>query len=336
MDLECWSEDWGIPSIDPECLKIMAFSKFSGAPLNLKPTNNPFWTPRGDLPVLRHSGVILTDFPSVARHLRSCNYSADYNLSQKQVAEAGAFIQMVEERLGPALKYLMWIDAKNQVEVTRPWFGSHLPFPLGLYYPNKFEQQAVQLIESLHGQQNEHNQIDIGGDSVVETNVYRGAEECLTSLSNRLGDQHYMFGRSPSSADAVLYAYLAPLLKAPFHSCGLQNYLKNCTNLVKFTVRISQNYFPKVVKNWEEKQRENSSNSTSGPSSNSSSSTSPTSGEEGEEAWPNQGRNKVLAGCVATTAMLGYAYTSGLVDIVRNVEIRWGEEDDEEYDEEED
>lgn len=325
MDLECWSGDWGIPSVDPECLKILAFAKFSGAPLNLKATNNPFWTPRGDLPVLRHAGTVLTDFPSVARHLRNCNYSADYNLTQKQLAESGAFIQMMDQKLGPAIKYLKWIDAKNQVEVTRPWFGSHLPFPLGLYYPNKFEQSAVQLIESLYGEEGTGH-VEIGADSIVETSVYRGAEECLTSLSNRLGEQHYMFGRSPSSVDAVMYAYLAPLLKTPFPNCALQNYLKNCSNLVKFTVRISQNYFPKVVKAWEESSKESVNNK--GDSSNE------TTGVQEDESWPNQGRNKVLAGCVATTAMLGYAYTSGLVDVVRNVEIRWGdeEEEEEEYD----
>jgi len=319
--------------VDPECLKILAFAKFSGAPINMNPTNNPFWTPRGDLPVLRHAGTVLTDFPSVARHLKSCNYSADYNLSQKQLAEAGAFIQMMEQRLGPAIKYLMWIDAKNQAEVTRPWFGSHLPFPLGLYYPNKFEKHAIQLIESLYGEEGETaGHVEFGSDTVIETSVYKGAEECLTSLSNRLGEQHYMFGRSPSSVDAVMYAYLAPLLKAPFPSSSLQNYLKNCSNLVKFTVRISQNYFPKVVKSWEESSNRGGEGDTG---SNSRDSNTATDSSEGE-SWPNQGRNKVIAGCLASTAMLGYAYTSGLVDVVRNVEIRWGEDDDEEYEEEED
>ena len=33
MELEAWSGDWGLPSIDAECLKILAFAKFSGAPL---------------------------------------------------------------------------------------------------------------------------------------------------------------------------------------------------------------------------------------------------------------------------------------------------------------
>jgi len=35
-----------------------------------------------------------------------------------------------------------------------------------------------------------------GNDTVVETAVYQAAQECLTLLSNRLGDSHYMFGRS--------------------------------------------------------------------------------------------------------------------------------------------
>ena len=43
-----------------------------------------------------------------------------------------AFIQLMDEKLNPAIKYLYWIDTKNHVEMTRPWFGKHLPFPLGI------------------------------------------------------------------------------------------------------------------------------------------------------------------------------------------------------------
>jgi len=320
MELEAWSGDWGLPSIDAECLKILAFAKFSGAPLTQKSTNNPFWTPAGDLPVLRHAGVVLTDFNSIARHLRACNYSADYNLPPKQVAEASAFIQLMDEKLAPALRYLLWIDPKNQVEMTRPWFGAHLPFPLGLYYPNKFEAAAVTLIESLHGH---HGSLDIGPDTVVETAVYKAAQECLTLLSHRLDDNHFMFGKSPSSVDAVMYAYLGPLLKAPMPSNTLQNYLKNCNNLVKFVVRVSQNYFPKVVKAWDESQQNESSKKAP---------------EEGRtenhggtvDEWPNKRRDQIVAGCVASGAMLGYAYSSGLLDIIRNVEVRVVDDDEEE------
>jgi len=325
MELEAWSEDWGLPSIDSECLKILAFSKFSGAPVTQKSTNNPFWTPKGDLPVLKHAGVVLTDFNSVSRHLRACNYSADYNLSPKQVAEANAFIQLMDEKLFPALKYLLWVDPKNHIEMTRPWFGSHLPFPLGLYYPNKFEGEAVRLIESVYGQHSDT--ADIGSDSMVEAAVYRGAEECLTSLANRLGEEHYIFGKSPSSVDAVMYAYLGPLLKAPMPSNRLQNYLKNCNNLMKFVVRVGQNYFPRVVKAWNEAKQAQ-------PKQKEENKTRSRDSESETELWPNKRRNQLIAGCVASGAMLGYAYTSGLLDVVRNIEFRITDEDDEEDEEE--
>ena len=174
--------------------------------------------------------------------------------------------------------------------MTRPWFGAHLPFPLGLYYPNKFEAAAVNLIESLHG----HSSLDIGPDTVVETAVYKAAQECLTLLSHRLGDNHFMFGKSPSSVDAVMYAYLGPLLKAPMPSNTLQNYLKNCNNLVKFVVRVSQNYFPKVVKAWDESQQNQNSKKAS---------------EEGQrenhggtvDEWPNKRRDQIVAGAVQSS-----------------------------------
>ena len=225
--------------------------------------------------------------------------------------------------------------------MTRPWFGAHLPFPLGLYYPNKFEAAAVTLIESLHGH---HGSLDIGPDTVVETAVYKAAQECLTLLSHRLDANHFMFGKSPSSVDAVMYAYLGPLLKAPMPSNTLQNYLKNCNNLVKFVVRVSQNYFPKVVKAWDESQQNESSKKAP---------------EEGRtenhggtvDEWPNKRRDQIVAGvihlsdapqpgvhkmilsilgCVASGAMLGYAYSSGLLDIIRNVEVRVVDDDEEE------
>ena len=165
--------------------------------------------------------------------------------------------------LRPTLKYLLWVDTKNQMEVTRPWYGKHLPFPLGLYYPNKFEQESVKLIESLYGQYSDN--CEIGNDTLAETTVYRGAEECLTILSNRLGESHYMFGRSPSGLDAVMYGYLAPLLKAPSPTNTLQNYLKSCTNLAKFVSRLQDERFEMVYSIASQKLQDKSPDDSSMP-----------------------------------------------------------------------
>ena len=77
--------------------------------------------------------------------------------------------------------------------------------------------------------------------------VYRQAEECLSLLATKLGDKDFFFGQFPSSLDAVVFAHLAPLLKAPLPSAALQNHLKACTNLSRFVGRILQRYFPKEI-----------------------------------------------------------------------------------------
>lgn len=80
----------------------------------------------------------------------------------------------------------------------------------------------------------------------ISFQIYSDAEKCLTLLSTRLGDSKYFFGNQPSSLDAIIYSYLAPLLKAPFPNPTLQNHLKACHNLVNFVIRISQKYFPSI------------------------------------------------------------------------------------------
>lgn len=72
------------------------------------------------------------------------------------------------------------------------------------------------------------------------------AEKCLTALSVRLGEEKFFFGKSPTSLDAIVYSYIAPLVKVPFQQCALQNHLKACPNLMAFVSRISRAYFPLV------------------------------------------------------------------------------------------
>lgn len=327
MEVSTWSEDWGLPSVDPECLKILAYSKFCGAPVTQNQTNNPFWSPSGNLPVFEHTSsttnTTLTQFQAVVKHLAICNYSADFNLTQKQRSETDAFINLIKEKLSPAIQYILWIDTKNHIEFTRIWYAKHLPFPMGYYYPGRYHQNAERLIESLYSQYTEFG--EIGNDTQVETSVYKAAQECLTLLDNRLGDNPYMFGKSPCRLDAVMYGYLAPLLKAPLPNSTLQNYMKNCSNLVRFVVKISQNYFPQTVKAWDEKN--NNEEESRNKKKNESKKKKENSKGEEENAWPHETRNKILAGAVASTAMLGYAYSSGLIDVVRNIEIKIVSED---------
>ena len=97
MEICIWSPDWGLASVDFECLSMIAYAKFSGAPVNIKETDSPFWSSSGRLPVFyssngedsneqtKHSTI--TDLKEFIAHLRKKKFSADYNLSPKQQSE---------------------------------------------------------------------------------------------------------------------------------------------------------------------------------------------------------------------------------------------------------
>ena len=97
MDICIWSPDWGLASVDFECLSMIAYAKFSGAPVNIKETNSPFWSSSGRLPVFRSNSSedssahtthsTITDLKEFIAHLRKKKFSADYNLSPKQQSE---------------------------------------------------------------------------------------------------------------------------------------------------------------------------------------------------------------------------------------------------------
>ena len=213
------------------------------------------------------------------------NFSADYELSPKQCAEVVAYTQLVKDKLVPALEFVWWVDSKNFVEFSRPTYANCLPFPLNVsikapisrfvvgfnhqiclfptifqfYYPGQYENRAKELIAALYKEEEDYEVIEtavrfnatfencIYQVIILPLQVYKQAMECITMLSVKLGDKEFFYGQTPCSLDAVVFAHLAPLLKAPLPSAALQNNLKACTNLNRFVSRILQRYFSKDV-----------------------------------------------------------------------------------------
>lgn len=307
MELNIWGGDWGLPSVDLHCLEVMAYAKFSGAPLQTCVTNNPFWTPEGRLPVFKHGKQVLSSFPEISAYLKKKNFNADFGLTPKQCAEVVAYTQLLKGQLYLALQYVWWVDTKNYIELTRPWYAKALPFPCNYYYPGSYEREAKKHLEALYDQDDD--------PQAIETFVYREAERCLNTLSVRLGDEDFFFGSHPTSLDATVYAYLAPLLKVPFPSPALQNHLKSTSNLVKFVVRITQRYFPYSIQEYEAKK-------------------SAAGGDRGKTTdsdsdFPNRRRCQILAGVFATLAMTCYALYTGLLQVSINDEMDENIEDHE-------
>lgn len=279
--------------MDPDCLAVLTYARFTGAPLKVHRVTSPWRSPSGRLPALktRDNGTI-SKTEQIITHLRKQKYNADYDLSAAQGADTLAFVSLLEEKLLPVLIHTFWVDAKNYVEHTRKWYAETIPFPLNFFLPNCMHKQHLERLQLLWGDGYMED------EEKLEKELYRDARECLTLLSQRLGSQKFFFGDSPASLDAFVFSRLAPLLKAKLPNGKLQQHLKSLQNLCNYCTSILSLYFP-----WDGGEHPGSAPRAAGT-------------DEAEED-PHKRRNQLLSVLVGLVAMLGYAFLSGIVSIQR-------------------
>jgi len=293
MELQVWPGDWGLPSVDQHCLAAMVYCKFFKLPVTITKVSNPWKSPTGQFPILRHSDSVESNVADIFGYLKEINESIDEELSDIQSSDSLAFSALIEEKLLPAVLYLLWVDLRSYEDFTRPYYGSIVPFPFGLWMMLRKRNACIERLQACYGDEGKlENQRD--------SKIMRDAKECLNLLSAKLGEKNYFFGSKPSSLDALVFGYIAPLLRAPLPNTTLPNHLKGCRNLTQFCTRILDEHFPlttaekELLKKREEEARQKML-------------------EVSE--YPHKKRNLVIAGIVVVAAMVGYAFMSGLVQI---------------------
>ncbi|XP_078060540.1 metaxin-1-like [Mustelus asterias] len=292
LELFCWKGDWGLPSVDTESLTVLAYARFSGAPVRVHKLCNPWKSPSGVLPALKTEKDVVSQPLQILAYLRKQKYNADYGLSATQGADTLAFASLIEEKLLPALIYMFWVDSKNYVSFTRPWYGEAIPFPLNFFLPNRMHTHFLERLRLIRGGQWNDNEEE------AENEIYKEARECLTLLSQRLGSQKFFFGDSPSSLDAIVFGHLAPLLKAKLPNSKLQQHLHSLDNLCVLCTSILGLYFP---------------NDGSEPECSSKKVPQNSSSDSDED--PHKRRNQILSVIVGLSAMISYAFLSGILSI---------------------
>jgi len=254
--------------------------------------NNPWKSPVGEFPVLKSGEDVLTTSSKIMDYLREKNFNADYQLTAKQGADTLAFVSLVHSKLYPAVSFTFWVDESNYTKFTHPWYARRLPFPQNYFVPGRISRQTKQQIcEGIYSEQTD--------DLQLENKLFKDALECLKLLSTMLDDKEFFFGDSPTTLDAVVFAHLAVIWKAPLPNNKLNNYLQGYDNLCMFCGRILQRYFPPDPEEQQQQQQQPAQ-----PSS-----TADDAAEAGER------RNTVLAIAFAVVAMTVYALYSCLVQI---------------------
>ncbi|XP_060894018.1 metaxin-3 isoform X1 [Labrus mixtus] len=237
MELRCWGGDWGLPSVHTESLIVLAYAKFSGATVSVCPIDWTWKTLTATVPELLCGDSAVTEPTQILNFLRKQRFNADFELSARQGADTMAYIALLEEKLRPAVLHTFWVDAENYANLTRPWFASRSPFPLNFIVPGRSANTALSRILLTKGEAPLHRITE------VEGKIYSDAKECLNLLAYRLGTANYFFGNSPTSLDAFVFGFIAPLYKAGLPSSPLQSHLKQLENITRFCDNILTVFF---------------------------------------------------------------------------------------------
>lgn len=216
---------------------FQAYAKFSGAKVTVSPIDWTWQTLTATVPELVCGNNTVSEPSQILNFLRKQRFNADYELTARQGADTMAYIALLEEKLRPALLHTFWVDAENYANLTRPWYASRSPFPLNFVVPSRQASIALSRILVTKAEAPLHRITE------VEGKIYSDAKECLNLLSYRLGTANYFFGNLPTSLDAFVFGFVAPLYKASLPSSPLQSHLQQLDNLRQFCDNILAAYF---------------------------------------------------------------------------------------------
>lgn len=235
MELLVWEGDYGLTSIDSECLHVITYCIMTKAPVTIKFGRNSMVYYK-KYPLLVRGSLKLRNVQDIISYLRLHGYTLDYNVSLKQCTDSYAFANIVGKRFKEMMYYVWWLNDDNYDRLTYAWYLKAMPFPFNHLYPRYCKKIARRVLESSVPPDEEKD--------ATKNYIFILAAETFSALSTRLGDSIFFYGDKPSSLDALVYAYLAPLVYIPFPSDGLTQMLRKWPSLVRYIDRVHKIFYP--------------------------------------------------------------------------------------------
>lgn len=234
--------DFGVVSLDPECIESILYSRIAKVPCEIRLSNSYTVCSLYSTPSLIDGNKVLKGNQEITQYLRSKSYNIDFEMNVMQCSSTMAVTCMVREKIKPLLEFVMWLDKKNSEEIFIPWHMKVLRIPFNYFYVKRHKKDAENLIESMYPYED--------NPEVIKDYLTKAATDAFNSLSSLLGQKKYFFEKSPTSLDILVYSYLAPFLKIPMISVDIGNMVRNLwPNLEKFVKRIDAKYLPDLTDN---------------------------------------------------------------------------------------
>lgn len=291
MQLMVWEGDYGLISMNVQCVQVILYAKIAKVPLEISYNKNPYCSLHWDYPIFKHGDIVLNKVDDIINYMRNEKYGADFNLTKKLCSDSYAYTNMLQMKLKPVIDFLFWGDKRNFEEFTRVWYAKAMWVPFNYFYPSQLRQNVLDLIKALYPIE----------DNLELIHNYMMSDACkvLSLLCNHLGKNNYFMGKSPSTVDAYIYSYLAPLQKIPFPSKQIPNFLQSYPKLIEYIKRLDTEFFPNLPNTSKYLPREEVLK------------------KPGEDEITTSLRTKIVTFSLVCAIMFGYAASNNIIDTSR-------------------
>jgi glutathione S-transferase len=186
----------GTPDPSGFVVKLMTVLRLAGVGHERIEVDNPAAGPKGKVPFIDDDGLLLGDTVLILEHLKKTRgVDLDRHLSPLQKAQSHALQRMLEERLYWACVYSRWMEPANAPDFLAILFAP-VPWPIRALITRQ-ARGTVETVLHHHG---------LGRHSREE--IYALGVSDIGALAQVLGDQDFLFGVSPSIADATAFGML--------------------------------------------------------------------------------------------------------------------------------
>jgi len=219
------------------CLAVRTFLHMNNLSFKvmLKP-NAEHMSPTGRVPFLRCAKHVISEVEPIIDFVNSkiSGSHLSSELSNEQLADMQAYINLTEMVLSNAELYITWADSETRSEISRPRYGSPFPWPLNHILAFRKQLDVRNHLKA------------VGWYGKTLEQVYEDVHIGLQALSERLSNQDFFFGTFPTELDAIVFGHLYSILTTPLVDNKLAEMVQSHENLTRFCRMIDNLYFKEL------------------------------------------------------------------------------------------
>jgi glutathione S-transferase len=225
-----FAPDWGLPTVGPFALKLLAWLELAGIPYEQVIEANPRKGPKGKNPWIELDGERIGDSEIIIDLLqRRHGIDLDQGLAPEQIAVGHAWRRTLEEHFHQVLEWELFFHPAGAA-----WLRTSLTSQI----PAVLARPAFFIMQRQFGKQ-----LYARGIARHDPEVIAGKGRAdLDALASFLGDRPFLLTDRPTSSDTAVFGLLAPVVYWPMET-PVAMYARSLPNVSAYCDRMRERCF---------------------------------------------------------------------------------------------